>query len=398
MKATQVIKFITNYIKTMETISKVTSTKEEILINLIQDFFDCRKLPQHLIFLEHWMKKVLTNRPHKKYLKASDFLFFSAKFSSLLAACYDLHRHLPENNLHFEEAIKIPESFMSTEQRSIAFYPYYLRKKEICDPILVFDSIFKSCSLDHFQYTLQQWVNEGLSTDSEPENVKLIFPIYTDLKRMIEACWLIHERSISKNSYQSLHTKMKTNDFSLSCPLLLNEEYLINPYLLVESFFSFASLNEYRADLTQWFKLAINEQHCHENASDLLFIHNQFIQLIHAGYLIANTHLTYEAMRPYTKQHDTFGHWLLARMDNQYTIQTLSPHFKAYPLEYCAAHLSLTQIIKLRYGLKEWLEAALSKNSSITSLDHSYLFDQFEELQCILEALFLLIIQPTLTD
>ncbi len=398
MKAMQVIKIVTNYINYMETIAKETPTKEEILIQLIQDFFDCRKLPQHLIFLEYWMEKVLANRPHKKYLRASDFLFFSAKFSGLLAACYDVHRNLPENNLHFEEAIKIPESFMSTEQKSLAFYPYYLRKKEICDPMLVFESIFKCYPFDHFKYTLQQWVNEGIATDSEPENVKLIFPIYTDLKRMIEACWLIHERFISKNSYQSLNTKITTYDFSLSCPLLLSEEYLIDPYLFVESFFSFASLNEYRADLTQWFKSAINEHHRYENASDLLFIHNQLIQLIHAGYLIGNSQLTYEPMRNYTKQHDTFGHWLLARMDNQYTIQTLSPHFKAYPLHYCVEHLTLDHTIKLRYGLKEWLEAALSKNNSITSLEHPYLFDQFEELQCILEALFLLIIQPALTD
>ena len=191
---------------------------------------------------------------------------------------------------------------------------------------------------------------------------------------------------------------MTNYEFSLSCPLLLSDEYLVNPYLLVESFFSFASLNEYRTDLTQWFKTAINEHHRHENASDLLFIHNQFTQLIHAGYLIGNAHLTYQPMHNYTKQHDTFGQWLLARMDNQYIIQTLSPYFKEHPLQYCAKNLTFDHIIKLRYGLKEWLDAALSKNSSITSLDHSYIFDQFEELQKIAEALFLLIIQPAITD
>ena len=85
-------------------------------------------------------------------------------------------------------------------------------------------------------------------------------------------------------------------------------------------------------------------------------------------------------------------------MENQYCIQTLSPHYAQNPLLYCTENLTLNHVIKLRVGLKEWLEAALSKSTSITCLDPSYIFDQFEELQKMLEALFLLIVQPALAD
>ena len=382
----------------METITKETQTNEEILLDFIHDLFDCRKLPQHLIFLDSWMEKVLINRPHKKQLCASDLLFFSAKFLRLLGACHEIRSNSKENALYFEESIKIPANFIGKEQKLLTFYPNYLRIKEICNPMLVFHSIFKNDTLDFYNYTLQNWVNEGLSNDNEPENVKLIFPIYKSLKRMIEACWLIHERAVSKNSYQSLSTDHTNIDFSLSCPLLLNDEYRNDPYLQVESFFSFADIHEYREDLTQWFKAALNDQHCYKNANDLLFIHNQFVQLLHAGYLIGISQLVYKPELNYTTQHATFGHWLLARMENQYTIQLLSPHFKENPIEYCRENLTLNHVIKIRYGLKEWLEAALSKNSSITSLDHPYLFDQFEDLQKLLEALFLLVVQPALAD
>jgi len=383
----------------METITKEKQTHEEILLHFIQDFFDCRKLPQHLIFIEHWMEKILFNHPYKKRLQVSDLLFFSAKFSRLLTACYEIQYTSPKNAIYFEEAIKIPKDFIPKEQKLLVFYPNYLKAKEICNPLLVFQSLFKNHSVDYYKDTLQSWVNESLSIDDEPENLKLIFPTYKNLKRMIEACWLIHERAVSKNSYQSQYATPSTHsEFSLSCPLLLHGEYLNNPYLLIESFFSFADINEYRSDLTQWFKAALNEQQNYENANDLLFIHNQFTQLIHAGYLIGISQPVYEPIINYSKEHTTFGQWLLARAEIPYTIQILSPYYKENPMKYCSENLTLNHVIKLRYGLKEWLEAALSKNSSITSLDHPYIFDQYEDLQKILEALFLLVVQPTLAD
>ncbi len=394
----QVIKFIINTSTIMETIAKEKQTNEETLLYFIHDFFDCRKLSDHLIFLDYWMGKVLVNQSHKKYLNASDLLFFSAKFSNLLAACYELHHIAPKNLLYFEESVKIPESFVTREQKALNFYPNYLRTKEICNPLLALSAIFKNHTLDFYKEAIQSWVNEGLASQSKPKNINLIFPTYTSLKRMIEACWLIHERSVSKNSYQSLNDKHTFDDFALSCPLLLQDEYLDNPYLMIELFFSFASLNEYKEDLMQWFKAALNEQGSYENPNDLLFIHNQFIQLIHSGYLIGVSRLVYEPATNYTKLHNTFGHWLLARIENQYDIQILPPHYRENPLDFCTENLTINRVNQLRYGLKEWLEAALSKKNSIANLnDHTYIFGQFEELQKIIEALFLLIIKPALS-
>ncbi len=376
--------------------------KEDILLFLIQDFFDCRKLSEHLIFLDYWAENVLTNQQHKKYLNASDLLFFSNQFLNLLTACNEINISAVEMLPHFEESLKIPEDFIKKEQKKLIAYPNYLRTKEICNPLLVFQSIFKNNTINFYKTTIQDWVNEGLSSHYEPENAKLIFPTYNSLKKMVEACWLIHERSISKNTYQLLYHKPLNFDFSLSCPLLLSEEQLINPYLMVESFFSFAGINEYREDLTQWFKAALNENTRFENPNDLLFIHNQFTQLIHAGFLIGATQMAYVPEANYSTSYATLGHWLLAKMDDDYLkinpIQNLSPHFSENPINYLNESLTFNHIIKIRQGLKEWLEAALSKNTSIAVLDHVYIFDQFEELQKILEALFLLIVQPALSD
>lgn len=379
----------------METISNLTPSKEETLTCAIHDFFDCRKLGDHLTFLDLWMEKVILNQHYKKFLKRVDLHFFFNKFLNLLTACDDLTQSEPINFLHFEESVKIPEHFIQLEQKALLFYPNYLRRKEICNPIVAIAAIFKRHKLDYYREALHYLVNADLASQNESKHKKLLYSTYTSLKKMVEACWLIHERYVSKNSYAAIPQNPIVDDFALSCPLLLRDEYLDNPYLMIESFYSFASLKEYKEDITYWFRLALNEQANHEHPVDLLFIHNQLIQLVHAGYIIGTTKLRYEPSRNYTKRHDTFGHWLLDRTANEVDIQSLSKHYRENPLEYCIEHLTLKEVIHLRYGLKEWLEAALSVKNSITALDHTYVFDQFESLQKILEALFLLIIQPT---
>ncbi|HTN00220.1 MAG TPA: hypothetical protein VL088_15800 [Pedobacter sp.] len=385
----------------METTTTERKTNEETFLHLIYDFFDCRTLPAHMIFLDYWLEKALINKQHKKYLNAKDITFFSTKFLALLGFCHKIHTKETKNSIYFEESIKIPDGYILKEQQLLLLYPNYLRTREICNPLLAFQSIFKNCTLDFYTTSINIWANEIIAEKSK----RHILQTYFSLKRMMEACWLIHERSVSKNSYQYiLNAVNPTHDFALSCPLLLTDEYLGNPYLMVEEFFSFASIDEYKEDLTKWFKMALNNQESYENANDLLFIHNQMLQLIHAGYLIGILRLTYLPKTNYTTQHETFGHWLIARMETISTangisygnpVQLLSPHFKENPIDYCIEKLTIDHIIKIRYGLKEWLEAALSKNSNITNLDHIYIFDQFEELQKIMEALFLLIIQPT---
>ncbi len=386
----------------METVTTERLTNEEILINLIQDFFDCRKVSEHLIFLDYWLEKILANRQHKKYLNVKDLAFFSIKFQNLLTSCSKITQTQPINSGYFEECTKISETYILRERELLLFYPIYLSSKEICNPLLALGHIFKNQSLDFYTRSIRTWATEYTASGLKKQNVKPLLDIYIGLKRMVEACWLIHERTISKRSYRSNLTAINFNhDFALSCPLLFSDEYLANPYLMVEDFFSFAGINEYREDLTKWFKIALNDQESCENASDLLFIHNQFLQLLHAGYLIGLQQLTYTPETPYTSNHETFGHWLLARMEadsSDNPIQVLSPHFKENPLAYCIENLTINYIIKMRYGLKEWLEAGLSRNSSITALAHSYIFDQFEELQKIMEALYSLIMQPTLAD
>ncbi|MGF1925435.1 MAG: hypothetical protein ACQUHE_14760, partial [Bacteroidia bacterium] len=107
----------------METISNLTTSKEETLTCAIHDFFDCRKPGEHLTFLDYWMEKVFFNRHHKKFQKRIDLHFFFNKFLNLLTTCNDLTQSEPINFLHFEESVKIPDHFIQLEQKALLFYP-----------------------------------------------------------------------------------------------------------------------------------------------------------------------------------------------------------------------------------------------------------------------------------
>ncbi|MES2418124.1 MAG: hypothetical protein V4541_08030 [Bacteroidota bacterium] len=389
----------------METISTIEekATSEGLLLKNISIFFDSRSITAHLIFFEYWMEKVLNNKCHKKYINAADLLFFTDKFYNLFEVCYRLI-----DSLEALQALKVHENFIARERSVLTYYPDYLRTKELCNPLTVLRSVLKTQSLAFYKQIFQEWLAAGLSSYYDVENTKLISPLYGYTKRLIGACWLIHERLISKNSYATPVYVDANLNFALSCPLMLKQEQISNPYLMIELFFNFESLSDYREDLSQWFKTAMSENICYENANDLLFIHNQFLQLIHAGFLIVTNKIIYFPKSNYPNTYQTCGHWLLAVQEKENSlnkldppgigIQLLQPQFWENPIAYCKEALTLNKVKKLRYGLKEWLEAAFSKNYSITTLDPEYIFGQFENLQKIMEALYLIIVQPALAD
>lgn len=190
--------------------------------------------------------------------------------------------------------------------------------------------------------------------------------------------------------------------FALTCPLLLTEEQRINPYLFLEEFFNYTSLGGYRAELSVWFKNVLSEAIVYERVSTLLFIHNQFLQLIQAGYVIASTGMRYSPLP--IENGELFCHWLVGLgyikekdhvehhdYNNPYW---LSVPCREAPLTYIQETLTLETVTHIRKGLKEWLEAGSSEYDCIADLKHEYAFELYELLQKIIEACYLLITEP----
>ncbi|WP_269426011.1 hypothetical protein [Pedobacter punctiformis] len=193
------------------------------------------------------------------------------------------------------------------------------------------------------------------------------------------------------------------NRFASTCPLALEDKYKDDPFLFVEYFFSIDGLAGHKKYLRKWFKKALSKDRCVTNAKDFLFFCNQFTQLMNAGYLIADRQIKYLPQRRFNNNTETFGEWLIkfqnkSILENEYYVaqydaSSLDIISRNDPYAILKKELTFRKIQKLRYGMLEWLYAAFSKQYSIEDLNKNSVFDQYESMENILEAFYLIIVE-----
>ena len=240
----------------------------------------------------------------------------------------------------------------------------------------------------------------GISHTFSYEHINLLIPIQRSVKKLIAACWLIRQR-ISRYFFAEDDQSGQEIMFPFTDPVLLLPEYMEDPYLLIEDFFTGATLGEYKNDLKRWFKYALTEDLRDEDAQNLLFFHNQIIRMLHAGHLIVKDDIPYKRADHYTETAATFANWIEESIESrqvegnylhwEYEVNVLEEEFREDPIGYLKKELSLKTISDLRFGLQEWLYAALSNRSSIHVLESRYVVNQYEQLEKLLEVFFLLV-------
>jgi len=185
--------------------------------------------------------------------------------------------------------------------------------------------------------------------------------------------WITNERKLRRQ-----REKIEQIGFENTCPVMLSTEQLANPKIIIENFFRNNDLTSAKSKLKNWFKTALTEDLQYENGNELLFFHNQIIQLLHAGYLIVQD-------KSFDQEKSSLEHLV----NNPAMISCLDINEQRSPLAYVNAIITVSNLTFLRYGMQEWLYSALSKRSSISQLNSKFIFEQFELLEKLFEALFL---------
>ncbi|RZK60027.1 MAG: hypothetical protein EOO91_02985 [Pedobacter sp.] len=380
------------------------NSNETKFLDGIQEFFGTRTVINHLIFIDKWMELLLGGKSSKKWTKPADIYFFYERIEDLFETSYQLH-HSTDGFEALQTSAKVDESFLETEKQTLTYFPYQLKEQELLNPLKAIRAVFKKQHLHYHQQILREWVGEGLNNYAAG-NADYIIPLYSNVKRLVNACWLVHERVVAKNSFKKPTYPTPLISFALTEPRLFTEEEAGNPYLMIEDFFNFTNLSGYREELQDWFMTAINEDLAAKKPNDCLFIHNQYTQLIQAGYVIIAQKLPYA---PKPDKHDgrTMGQWMLDKRDSdvakgEIMLSDEEPHVlsldeRAAPMDYCIEALSYENVAKLRFGLQEWLEAGLSKNSSIHGVGNEYAFGFYLTLQKLTEAFYLIITEHAKT-
>ncbi|WP_147273681.1 hypothetical protein [Pedobacter chinensis] len=364
----------------------------------LKKFFESKTLEGHLQFVEEWLELAVTDKFLTERNSPADLLCFYEQLVEL----YQLSSDLNEDETTFERL----KTDLSMRQVNPRFIPgkELLSEEEIMSPFLAIRSVFVKSDLAYYKSALHDWLENALHSCVSDSAGKCIFPLYSCTKKLLVAAWLIYEHLSRKISNEIKHHKI--SQFEDTCPLLLNDQHLKDPYLEIESFFSGCSLGEYQRDLKGWFKAALTEGFCFKKAGSLVYFHEQLIQLLQAGYLIVKNDLPYERNAPYCDHAATFGDWINSvrskwaaegdQAASDYDVRFLTRFEQEEPLLYLKKNLKLKKIKHIRYGLQEWLHCGLSKAGSISDLDNRYLYQLYEKLEKLLEAFFLLVAKEAL--
>jgi len=358
-------------------------------------FFEMRTINNHLILLDELMW-LITNPQHfiKNRIHADTFIIYQL-YIELLDSAFQFKQHFDaaQSSVDFN----VNADFLKNNEHHYNYQFQYLNLDELANPITVLDFL-REGTLSEYKNVLYEWLDQFLNRD-KINHGNIFFSLYYQLRRLIELSWLIYNSILGNTATEQVLPV--PGRFEDTCPLLLSSENQLDPYLEIESFFNGASLGYYRYELRNWFKTAINEDMEVENHSNLIYFHNQLIQLLHAGYLIVANQLKYESKTTYSSTSETFKDWVnkvkKEKIDEgngipgSYDVYLLSEAEVANPVFYLKQILSLKRIAEIRDGLQEWIYCAFNRNSSIATMEADYVINLYQELEKLLEMLFLLV-------
>ena len=232
--------------------------KEEFLAEL-QDFFQTRSVRGHLLFVDDWMELILSGKARKKWANPANIYFLHEKLNKLFTSCHQILK----NEEHLAELMLnslLDKNSLRNENRKLIFAPYHLQKKEQLQPFEALKTIFDKQDINNCILKLKDWLVNSLKQNYAINHADYIAPLHGHIKKLIEACWLIHERVITKNSYAQPHHPEPLLKYALTEPFLFFKEEVNDPFLVVEDFFELTGLSGYRRELQEWYLMAITDE------------------------------------------------------------------------------------------------------------------------------------------
>lgn len=366
-------------------------------IDAIESFFMSDGIGHHLNFLKNWVNPPQNEFDYSPQKHPAKLLGFYEKLVPLFDYS-DLIFNRIEADTAFVKAIELDECNLERESVVLDYCPRLLSKGEMKNPKFTFLDIFIFFESDSYKMVYREWLLAGLENKLDLDWDQYVATFYENTMKMLEACWLIHERLITKNSFKSIDRYYHMAMFENTSPLAFDQELFDDPFKAIEFFFSLDNLAGHKTYLKNWYKIALSEAHRLSDVADYFFLYNQFTKLLNAGYLIATKKLVYQEALP--EGLITTDRFITNDVYNKglCEVNTLPAEHIENPYRFVASFFVPEKIKQLRLGLLEWLYAAFSTGSSIKLMDKEFLFEQYEAMLMIIEAFFLMIGNPSLSD
>jgi hypothetical protein len=163
-------------------------------IETLKSFFNHKDLQTHLKQLKQWRNVVETNA----YFEINTFFspFFEHKMiCNLINATYLLYKE-DDKPIHPIQNLtaKAQEKYLNHECLSLDLYAKHLSTAELINPFLVFKQFYETHPIQFYHQQLYEWLTIGMSPNVATVDKMTLENVYKNLRRLIEACWLIYKR------------------------------------------------------------------------------------------------------------------------------------------------------------------------------------------------------------
>jgi len=170
---------------------KEINLNEQSFISFLDKFFQLKTIESHLNFLEEWLELVVTDKFFTKENSPGKVLNIYKLYVELYEKAFELACDTPTQN-------KLQILTKQVEPNS-NYKCCYLLDEEIINPILALHFIFDQVDLSAYQIALNNWLESSLNNRVSDLNGNLIFPLYSHTKKLLEASWLIYQRTEANN-------------------------------------------------------------------------------------------------------------------------------------------------------------------------------------------------------
>ena len=357
-------------------------------------FFELKSVSNYLYFMDEWMELMLSDYSSEQKYAPADLLFFYRLLVELYEISFATNKEVSAVKDFISKHSSVTEDLLEYETYCYFFNSRYLTAEELMQPLKTLNFLYDEEQLFKYKNFLFEWLSHSLEQGIADGFDSSIYSLYRNTKRLIEASWLIYERLL--RALERPSTVIKINHFQDTCPTLLRNEYLKNPYHQIIQFFREGSLGSYRDQLKAWFK-AVIANNLTMAPPDFIYLHDQLTRLLEACYLISAYQIPVSTPTSASAQPHLFSSWLALQNiihtspeeNDPYAILTLQEDEKTSPLDVFHPILTLENIFNIREDLKEWSYCG-SKAGHIAPATGSA-FDLYEILIKIMELALLLV-------
>lgn len=357
-------------------------------------FFELKSVSNYLYFMDEWMELMLSDYSSEQKYAPADLLFFYRLLVELYEISFATNKEVSAVKDFISKHSSVTEDLLEYETYCYFFNSRYLTAEELMQPLETLNFLYDEDQLFKYKNFLFEWLSYSLEQGITDGFDSSIYSLYRNTKRLIEASWLIYERLL--RALERPSTVIKINHFQDTCPTLLRNEYLKNPYHQIIQFFREGSLGSYRDQLKAWFK-AVIANNLTMAPPDFIYLHDQLTRLLEACYLISAYQIPVSTPTSASAQPHLFSSWLALQNiihtspeeNDPYAILTLQEDEKTSPLDVFHPILTLENIFNIREDLKEWSYCG-SKAGHIAPATGSA-FNLYEILIKIMELALLLV-------